>query len=293
MSRDNHVTTREEPHQPRRFNLTDREYEQIRRLVKENTGINLGMNKRDLVISRLSRRLRNLGLDSFSQYIQLLRDSEATDELINMINQITTNKTEFFREKHHFDYLSEELLPRLRQEGEKSGNRKLRIWSAGCSSGEEPYTIALVLTEFFAQSRGWDLKILATDLDTNILQRAMQGAYTQESVRPVPPALLGRYFDRQLQDDKEYYVVKANLRQLITFRKFNLMTPSYPLQPILDIVFCRNVLIYFDNDDKLGILTKFHKLLKPGGHLFVGHSESLMMIKHLFSRRVNTIHQKI
>jgi chemotaxis protein methyltransferase CheR len=273
--------------------LPDREFEIIRQMVKAQTGISLSLHKRDLVISRLAKRLRTLGLDSFTQYIEYLRADSEGGELVHMINRITTNKTDFFRERHHFQFLHDKLLPSLVADGEKSGQRVLRAWSAGCSSGEEPYSIVITLNEFFANRPGWDYKLLATDLDTVMLEKASRGEYDPALLEPVGKALLGKYFDRQGRSEGASYKAKPSLRQVITFRKFNLMHPEYPLKVPLDFVFCRNVLIYFDMEDKISILTKFHRVLKPGGHIFVGHSESLMMVKDLFRFVDTTVYRKL
>ncbi|ADK84597.1 MCP methyltransferase, CheR-type [Desulfarculus baarsii DSM 2075] len=275
------------------YDLSADEFEQIRVIVKGQTGISLGLHKRDLVISRLSKRLRALGLSSFREYIQYLEEAGDEDEVVQMVNRITTNKTDFFREKHHFEFLAGKVLPALHAAGEASGRRKLRIWSAGCSSGEEPYTIAMTVAAFFDKKPGWDIKILATDIDTGMLTTASRGQYDEALLEPVPRNLLGRYFSRMRDGAGFRYQVKPELRGMITFRKFNFMNETYPLRPDLDVVFCRNVLIYFDNDDKKRILEKIHKVIKPGGHLFVGHSESLMMVKHLFQYVGTTVYQKI
>jgi chemotaxis protein methyltransferase CheR len=275
------------------FTISDQEFDVIRHLVKEKTGISLGLHKRDLVVSRLSRRLRTLGLTSFSQYIDVLRQAGDGGELVQMINRITTNKTDFYREKHHFDLLAGTVLPKILAAGEASGHRVLRAWSAGCSSGEEPYTIAITLSEFFSAHPNWDVKLLASDLDTTMLEKASSGVYDPSQLEPVPRPLLNKYFDRQGKGESALYRVKQELRQLITFRKFNLMNEAYPLKVAMDFIFCRNVLIYFDTDDKISILTKFHRSLKPGGHIFVGHSESLMMVKDIFAYAGTTVYRKI
>jgi len=275
---------------PGSFKLSGREFEAIRKLVKSKTGISLGLQKQDLVVSRLARRLRALNITSFRDYLAFLQGPEGADELVQMINRITTNKTDFFREKHHFDYLMQELLPQLHAEGEASGRRKLRCWSAGCSSGEEPYTLAMCLSEFFASRPGWDVKILATDLDTTMLSKAAARTYEERLLDPVPKALLHKHWTKRKVDGEVFYEASQKLRDIITFRKFNLIHPTYPLKVALDFVFCRNVLIYFDGPDKAEILTKFHAVIKPGGHLFVGHSESLMMVKELFRHVATTVY---
>ncbi len=277
---------------PKSYKLTNDEFEQIRLLVKAQTGISLGLQKRDLVVSRLSKRLRSLKLESFQQYINYLQSPAGADEIVQMVNRITTNKTDFYREKHHFDILAEDVLPILHQLGEASGERKIRAWSAGCSSGEEPYTLAITLAEFFSTRPGWDVKVLATDIDTGMLTSASKGEYDQSLLEPVPPWLLTKYFIRQRLAENVTFKVTPELRQMVTFRKFNLMSEHYPLKPDIDFVFCRNVLIYFDNEDKTQILKKIHGVLKPNGHLFMGHSESLMMVKDLFRYVATTTYQK-
>ncbi|MFH1057375.1 MAG: protein-glutamate O-methyltransferase [Pseudomonadota bacterium] len=274
------------------LSINDQEFDNIRRLVKAKTGISLGLHKRDLVVSRLARRLRALGLATFSQYVDYLGNDDGT-EMVQMINRITTNKTDFFREKHHFDYMAGQLLPELVAAGEQTGQRRVRIWSAGCSSGEEPYSLAITLNEFFERLPGWDVKVLATDLDTGMLEKASRGEYEAAALEPVPQALVNKYFDRQGRGEAARYQAKPVLRGMLTFRKFNLMHPEYPLKVPLDFVMCRNVLIYFDQDDKMDILRKFHAVIKPNGHIFVGHSESLMMVKELFRYVATTVYRKI
>ncbi|MBN2299172.1 MAG: protein-glutamate O-methyltransferase [Deltaproteobacteria bacterium] len=272
------------------FDLTDKEFKLFQELIYRETGINMSDKKKKLVVARLSKRLRALDLVNFTQYYEYLNDSENSDkEIVNLINRVTTNKTNFFREKHHFDFLSKELLPRLIIQGETSGARRLRIWSAGCSSGEEPYTLAMVVNEAFKAHRGWDIKILATDLDTEILQSAIHGVYQTQLVSPIPKEYLIRYFSR----DTQGYKVNQNLRSMIAFRKLNLMNPTFPMKQPFDIIFCRNVIIYFDAPTKEGLLDKFHYHLKTGGHIFIGHSESLMHMKTKFKYLKHTIYQKV
>ena len=272
------------------FDLTDKEFKLFQELIYRETGINMSDKKKKLVVARLSKRLRALNLANFTQYYEFLSDSENADkELVNLINRVTTNKTNFFRENHHFEFLSKELLPRLIAQGETSGARRLRIWSAGCSSGEEPYTLAMVINEAFKARRGWDIKILATDLDTEILQTAINGVYPTQLVSPIPKDYLIRYFSR----DAQGYRVNQNLRSMIAFRKLNLMSPAFPMKQPFDIIFCRNVIIYFDAPTKEVLLDKFHYHLKTGGHIFIGHSESLMHMKTKFKYLKHTIYQKV
>jgi chemotaxis protein methyltransferase CheR len=255
------------------FRLLPDDFQAIRSLIKENTGISLGPGKQDLVVSRLGKRLRALGLADFSQYVGLVSSPGGRSELVEMINQITTNKTDFFREKHHFDFLWEQALPELCQQ---SRPRRARAWSAGCSSGEEAYSLAMVLAEFFAGRPGWDPRLLATDLHTAMLRRASQGLYGDQEVSRIPKRLLLKYFQRRRETGRNLYQARASLREMITFGKLNLMGRQYPRREHLDIIFCRNVLIYFDAGDKQTIVSKLTKSLRPGGWLFLGHSESLL-----------------
>ncbi len=279
---------------PSGFEITDEEFNLFRDLIRKEAGISLADHKRELVVSRLSRRLRALGLKTFNEYyVFLTEDPSGLDEMSQMINRMTTNKTEFYREAHHFSFLAEELLPRLTAEKERLGQRRIRAWSAACSTGEEPYTIAITLTEFFTKLSGWDIKILATDLDTEVLTFASQGVYPQDRINPVPRHLLSKHFAKVSDSEPLKFKVSPSLRQMITFRRFNLLHPHFPFKTPLDFIFCRNVMIYFGMEDKTALLKKFHKTLKTDGHIFVGHSESLMMVKDLFRYIKSTIYKKI
>ncbi len=272
------------------FDITDKEFQKFREMIYDQTGIDLSERKKRLVIARLSRRLRALNLSSFTEYYDFLTSSEDSQtELVHLINRITTNKTDFFREKHHFDFLSNELFPVIIGAAEKSGQKRLRIWSAGCSSGEEPYTLAMTVHNSFKNLRGWDIKILATDLDTDILSRAAAGVYPTQTVAPIPPEYLRSYF----RQTREGYEVVPELKNMIAFRKLNFMSPSFPMKRPFDIIFCRNVIIYFDAETKATLMGKFHHHLKDNGYMFIGHSESLMGMKDKFKYMKNTIYQKI
>jgi len=272
------------------FDLTEKEFVLFKELIYRETGINMSDKKKKLIVARLSKRLRALRLSNFTDYYDYLNESpDADNEIVNLINRVTTNKTDFFREKHHFDFLNNELYPQMISQSRNTGMRKLRIWSAGCSSGEEPYTLAMVTLEAFKGERGWDIKILATDLDTEILQRAITGAYPTQTIAPVPREYLARYFTRS----GESYVVNDAVKSLISFRRLNLMDESFPMKHPFDIIFCRNVIIYFDAQTKDTLLTKYHKHLKKDGHIFIGHSESLMHMKDRFRYLKHTVYQKV
>ena len=274
-----------------KFELSDEEFEQFRRIIYRSTGIHLSKKKKTLVISRLSKRLRALNLADFSQYYRYLKENHnSSDELVHMINRITTNKTEFFRERSHFDFLREDLLPHMIKKADKSGiARRLRIWSAGCSTGEEPYSIAMTIQEAFRGKQGWDIKILATDVDTEVLRKGITGVYSPNKVVDVPSEYLKRYFERQ--DDG--YHVKEGIKSMVVFRRLNLIREIYPMKGPFDIIFCRNVIIYFDRDTKKRLMERFYQYLKDGGFIFMGHSESLMDMKDRFRYIKNTIYKKV
>ncbi|HPW69950.1 MAG TPA: protein-glutamate O-methyltransferase [Deltaproteobacteria bacterium] len=272
------------------LDLSDKEFQLFQEIIYRETGIHMSDKKRKLIVARLSKRLRALNLSTFTEYYNYLNESpQADDEIVNLVNRVTTNKTDFFRERHHFDFLSRELYPRIIAESRATGVRRLRIWSAGCSSGEEPYTLAMVTLDAFKGERGWDIKILATDLDTEVLQKAVTGVYPTQATSPVPKEFLHKYFIRK----GEYYEVGNALRSMVVFRKLNLMNEAFPMKNPFDIIFCRNVIIYFDTKTKEELLKKFHRHLKAKGHIFIGHSESLMHMKDRFRYLKHTIYQKV
>ena len=272
----------------RDFHFTDQDFKRIQGLVSEHTGINLSDAKKDMVYSRLSRRLRALDIDKFQDYCNLLED-EHEDELIQFTNAITTNLTSFFREPHHFEYLAQKVLPALAQKNAHS--KKIRIWSAGCSTGEEPYTIAMTLLENMSSFRGWDIKILATDLDSNVVATANNGIYTQERVNGISKPRLNKWFRKGSGDNADKVRVADDLKNLITFKKLNLMH-EWPMKGPFDIIFCRNVVIYFDKPTQRQLFDRYHSLMAPDGHLFIGHSESLYRVSDKFSLIGNTIYQR-
>ncbi len=271
----------------REFVFTDADFEFIRQLVAEKTGIVLNDAKRNLVYSRLSRRLRQLELEHFADYCDLLKAGD-DGELVNFTNAITTNLTSFFRENHHFEYLRDTLLPELMQ---GKADRRLRCWSAGCSTGEEPYSIAMVLRETLPE-QGWDMRILATDLDSDVVARAQRGVYAQERVNGISAERLRRWFLRGKGDNEGMVQVRPPLRELITFRQLNLMH-EWPIHGPLDFIFCRNVVIYFDKPTQKILFDRYAELLPVGGHLFIGHSESLFKVSDRFKLIGKTIYRKV
>lgn len=272
----------------REFVFTDKDFRQIQNLVGRHTGISLSDAKRDLVYSRLARRLRALGLVHFKDYTRLLED-EHEDELIQFTNAITTNLTSFFRENHHFEHLAKTALPEIMKRNASS--RRIRIWSAGCSTGEEPYSLAMIVRETVPETQGWDVKILATDLDSNVLERAQNGLYTEERVNGISKSRLRKYFLKGRGENSEYVRVSQGLQELITFKQLNLMH-EWPLKGPFDIIFCRNVVIYFDKPTQKILFERYAEILHPEGYLYVGHSESLYRVTKRFELIGNTIYKQ-
>ena len=258
---------------PRTVDLTGRQFAQISALAKSACGLNLHARKRELVKGRLHKRLRQLNLDSFDEYLDYLRSDSSADELVAMLDALVTNVTSFFRQMEQFEYLVRVVLPR-KIAGAGESARRLRIWSAGCSTGEEAYSIAIAAAETIPQIGRWDAAILATDLSTGVLRRACEGVYDAGSLRPIPPHLRGKYFTRIQARPKELYRVRENIRPLVHFRRLNLIGP-WPMRRTFDVIFCRNVMIYFDKPTQDGLIQRFREALSPGGTVFVGHSESL------------------
>jgi chemotaxis protein methyltransferase CheR len=251
--------------------LGDREFEFIRHVIAENAGIVLGPQKRQLVQGRLARRLRELGLSSYEAYCDHVRDS-GPEELVGLINALTTNVTAFFRENHHFDALAEYMLTEaLARNGQ---SRRLRIWSAGCSTGEEPYSIAMTAQRALRSAGRCDLKILATDIDSDVVAFAQRGVYPLDRVTTMDDTVLHSSFVRGTGAQEGFVRVKGSLGAMITFRPLNLLG-EWPMQGPFDVIFCRNVMIYFEQRTREQLLTRFAGLLAPGGYLCLGHSESI------------------
>jgi chemotaxis protein methyltransferase CheR len=251
--------------------LRDPEFDFIRHVVSENAGIVLGPNKRQLVQSRVARRMRELGIASYEAYCEHVRES-GPEELVGLINALTTNVTSFFRENHHFEALAGYMLPEAMQRN--SATRRLRIWSAGCSTGEEAYCIAMVASEVVPTMPRWDLKILATDIDSNVIAEAERGVYPLERVATIPEARLKRFFRRGTGSEEGNVRIRPEVAQLVTFRPLNLMQ-EWPMRGPFDVIFCRNVMIYFDQRTRERLIERFARILAPGGYLCIGHAESI------------------
>jgi len=272
----------------REFQFNDADFEALRRLVKEMTGINLADSKRELVYGRVSRRLRALGLSSFGDYRQLLESGDGS-ELVAFCNALTTNLTSFFRESHHFDYLRDQFLAPRRTAARRA--ERIRIWSSACSSGEEPYSIAMTIIETIPEWQKWDIKILATDLDSDILARAQRGSYAADRVKGMDPARVARFFTQERSATGISYSVIPELAKLITFKQINLMH-DLPMSGPLDAIFCRNVVIYFDKDTQRALFSRMAKLQRPNDLLFLGHSETLFKVSDEYALIGKTIYRR-
>ena len=270
----------------REFAYTRDDFNVLRKLSNDYSGILVPDDKFDMFYSRLSRRLRILGFSSFKEYCQHLQQHSDL-EFTEFINAVTTNLTSFFRENHHFEYLRDQVIPELLKKNNQQ--RTLKVWSAGCSTGEEPYSIAMTLLEYLPS--GWNVKILATDLDTHVLATAAAGTYSADRVDGLPETILKRWFMRGKGAQQNRVRIKQELRQLVTFKQLNLMG-EWPMKNLFDVIFCRNVLIYFDRETKQTLARRYADLLPGGACLFLGHSESLHQLSTDFRLIGNTIYRK-
>ncbi len=253
--------------------ISTRDYARLCRLIYEEAGINLGTEKKTMLEARIKRRLKALDLNSYARYCDFLFSPRGmTEELGPLIDVVTTNKTDFFREPVHFGLLTEKMLPAWTAE---HPGRQFCIWSAGCSTGEEPYTLAMVLSEYAAAHASFRFRILATDICTTVLEKAQLGVYSTEAIAPVSGWLRKKYFLRSRDASSGRVRVTPELRQLVEFRRLNFMDAEYGLAEKVDAIFCRNVIIYFDRATQEQILKKLTHNLAPHGYLFVGHSETL------------------
>ncbi len=272
----------------REFELGDSEFEQLRELVHRHTGIALSDSKRELVYGRLAKRLRALGLGTFADYCRLV-ESETPEELQELTNAITTNLTSFFRENHHFRQLADAVLPEAVQR--RTATRRLRLWSAGCSTGEEPYSIAMVMREALGHLRNWDARLLATDIDSNVVARASQGMYPGDRLAGMSAARRERWF-RPAGSGADQHAISPDLKRLVTFRQLNLLRP-WPMKGPFDAIFCRNVVIYFDKPTQRALFDRMADLQEPGAWLFVGHSENLFNVSKRYSLVGQTAYRRV
>jgi len=273
----------------REFHFTLEHFHKIREIVTAHSGIVLTEAKQDMVYSRLVRRLRKRDIDSFDQYCELLEDNEH-EEFTHFINAITTNLTSFFRENHHFEFLAHTALPYLLEKNKSS--KRIRIWSAGCSTGMEPYSIAMVVKEIVPENMGWDVKILATDLDTNVLDTAAQGIYDSDRITGISAQRFARWARKGQDTNSEKVKISKHLKSLISFKQLNLLHP-FPFKGPIDLIFCRNVVIYFDKETQRKLFQKFATIHADDGYLFIGHSETLHGVSDRYKLLKNTVYEKV
>lgn len=269
----------------REFPMTDGDFKRIREIAYSMTGISLSDHKKNMIYGRLARRLRRLDIPTFKEYCDLLAEG-AGEEETEFVNSITTNLTSFFRENHHFEHLKNTALPALFKRNASS--RRIRIWSAGCSTGEEPYSIAMAVKSVPSLAQ-WDVKILATDLDSNVVDRARKGVYTVERIENIPDEYRKNF---SVDKSQENVRVKDNIRELLTFKQLNLLH-EWPMKGPFDIIFCRNVVIYFDADTQRKLFDRYANIMANNSTLFIGHSESLHNITTRFGSIGRTIYERL
>jgi len=268
--------------------LSDAEFLRFRRLVHQHAGIHLTVQKKEMVRSRLAKILRGRALKSFREYYDLVLADKSGAELACLLDALSTNLTAFWREPGHFQYLAQEVLPGWRQD-----RKPLRksLWSAGCSTGEEPYTLAMLLHDTFPPEALVKVKVFASDLNTQVLAQAERGIYPLPRMEALPQEWRRRFFQKGIREKTGYVQVKVEVRRLVQFFRFNLMD-RFPFQEEMDVIFCRNVMIYFEKDTQIKLVEKFYHALKPGGYLFIGHSESLCNHQHRFKYVKPAIYRK-
>jgi chemotaxis protein methyltransferase CheR len=269
--------------------MTDRDFESLRRLIHREAGINLGESKRALLMGRLGKRLRLLGCGSYGDYCRHVE--RHADERQQMIDCICTNETQFFREPQHFELLSKQIFPAWEEQG-RAGTRirRIRAWSAGCSTGEEPYSLAMVLRERFPPSTGWHAEILASDLSATALATARRGVWPIQQASDIPERLLKLFMLQGTGAQRGMMAAGHEIRSMITFLQLNLNADTYPVGEPYDLIFCRNVLIYFDDDAKHAIVNRLLRHLQRGGYLFLGHAEGLYGPRTRVKRVISTVY---
>ncbi len=260
------------------------EYEKLVKTVKTMSGINLIKDKDSMVKSRLLKRLKILKFNSFAEYIHYYESDKSGEEMQKIVEILTTNKTDFFREIQHFDFLEKKLMPLMK-------NKPYRIWSAGCSSGEEPYSLAMHIQSKMNMIERADIKILATDISSKMLEKAREAIYEKEQTKDIPEPFLKKYFSQIENDKNERYQISKDLKEMISFAKLNLVQ-QWPMRGNFDLILCRNVMIYFDRETREDLINRFWNMLGDGGFLFVGHSENLTGITSSFAYEAPAIYQK-
>lgn len=258
------------------YTLSEKTFWKISRFIFEKIGIKMPPAKKNMLQGRLMKRMRQLKIDTFEDYCDYLFDQEnRRDEMVHMFDAVTTNKTDFFREPKHFEFLTEKVLPELVRLNGTGLRRPLAVWSAGCSTGAEPYTLAMVLSEFAEYQRGFDYIVFATDISTQVLTKAHEAIYSENEAKPIPMPLKKKYLLRSKDRSREIVRIAPEIRKKVKFARLNFIDEQYPITTDMDVVFCRNVLIYFDHPTQQQVLTRLCRHLRPDGYLFSGHSETL------------------
>jgi chemotaxis protein methyltransferase CheR len=275
--------------------MSGKEFERLSEFIRSECGIKMPASKKTMLESRLQKRLRVLNLSSFREYCDVLfHPSSGAKELVHMLDAVTTNKTDFFREPVHFDFLTDTALPEFMIENGQRTGATFTVWSAGCSTGEEPYTLAIVLSEYASRTPGFHFSITATDISTRVLEKALLGIYDRHQAETVPPLLMQRYFMRSKARDQGTVRVVPELRARVQFRRLNLMEERFLIfSGAVDAIFCRNVLIYFDRETQYHLLSRLCRSLKTGGYLFLGHSETVHGFELPIARIASTIYRKV
>ena len=273
--------------------LSDAEFSELVKIIYDKTRIQMSEHKRALVTSRLSKRLRALHMNTFREYIDYVKNAK-DEELTPFVNAVTTNKTDFFRENKHFEYMKSTFLPEWEKNFKAGKVKNLRIWSAACSTGEEPYTIQMTLHEYFSSNYDkYDIKILASDIDTNVLSHAMSGIYKEETVDSIQPNILKKYFLKGTGNKDGLYRIKDEFKKNLFFRQLNFKDPDFDIHTEFDLIFCRNVIIYFDKEFQKELFNKFHRYMKEDALVFIGHSETLFGVSDKFKYVASNIYKKI
>jgi chemotaxis protein methyltransferase CheR len=296
------------------FTMGPREFKLFRALIHERTGIYLRDTKQVMLAARLSKRMRQLGFQGFDQYYEYIQGSrDSGDELVQLINAVTTNKTSFFRENHHFNFLAGTVVPQIQAAAQHGAPKTIRVWSACCSTGEEPYSIAITLLEALQRAPAvrrplpsyakmqlpgavspifsWKIEVVATDIDTDVLDKAQRANYRRDALDSVPQLLWKRYFLRGKDDMQGRVKVKPEVARLVHFQHLNLMDARWPLQGLFDVIFFRNALIYFNQDTQDVFLRKMARYLHPGGYLFLGNAEHIPWLHNIFEPLQQTMYR--
>lgn len=274
--------------------LQDREFSRFSSFIFETVGIKMPPAKKTMLEARLQKRLKALGIETFEEYAEFVFSQEGrSSELIHLIDVVTTNKTDFFREPAHFEFMVDSALPSILQARGDLTREPVRIWSAGCSTGEEPYTLAMVLAEYAGGNPDFRAAITASDISTRVLQTAQTAIYPEDRTDPIPINLKKKYLLRSREKTKSLVRIAPQLRSLVSFRRINFMDDDFGMTEKMDIIFCRNVVIYFDKPTQQTLMRKFHRQLKPGGFLFIGHSETLNGLDVDFKAVASTVYRKM